>query len=95
MTKLQTSISSLIGSTKNFNAQIERLEAKIKAERESLSPKIGSMLKALRKGRYLKQATLGKQIGISGPTLSQIESGDVVISLAVLEKLEKWLEKNA
>jgi DNA-binding XRE family transcriptional regulator len=95
MTKLQASIANLIGSTKNFNAQIERLEAKVKAERETAFSKIGPMLKALRKERYLKQSTLSRQIGISGPTLSQIETGEPSASITVLEKIEKWLEKNA
>ena len=95
MTKLQTSIANLIGSTKNFKAQIERIEAKMKADREAVFPKIIAMLKTYRSDHHLKNSTLASQIGISGDLLTKVITGDREFSLAVLEKLEKWLEKNA
>jgi transcriptional regulator with XRE-family HTH domain len=62
------------------------------AERESLTPELGSRLRAARTARGLALRELSRRIGVSASMVSQIERGSVMPSVATLDKLVSELE---
>lgn len=91
MNKLQLEVSNLLGVTTNYSAQIQRLQEKIKASRESASKRIAVLLQRHRRDNRLKQKTLAGRIGITSNTLSAIETNARPINDETLRKLEKYL----